>query len=195
MFQKKYLCFLFFLVMVSTSCYSQEKPSEKPLMFHSINQVGLLDGSTGTYFQMQSVNGFQYKKWFAGIGAGLDYYRYRSFPLFADVRRQFGNPNKSFFIYADAGVHFIWVRTQDKKAYYFNADDQFINGFYCDAGLGYQLKLKTGSALLFSAGFSYKKVTEKLTNLQNFTNLIPAPNTDWYDYYLNRLTLKIGFQL
>ena len=194
MFQKKYLCFLFLLGMVSTSCYSQEKPSEKPLMFHSINQVGLLDGSTGTYFQMQSVNGFQFKKWFAGIGAGLDYYRYRGFPLFVDVRRQFGNPNKSLFMYADAGVHFIWVRTQDKKAYFFNAaDDRFSNGFYCDAGLGYQLKLKTGSALLFSAGFSYKKVTEKLTYSTYYTD--HPTNTDRYDYYLNRLTIKIGFQL
>ena len=194
MIQHKFLCCLFLLAIAGTVCFSQAKHSKNSPEFHSINQVGLLEGSTGSFFQLQTIGGIEYKKWFAGLGAGLDYYRYRGFPVFVDLRRHFGNSVRSFFIYADAGVHFIWVRDQDKKVSYSNQDDRFSNGFYSDAGLGYQLRLKTGPALLFSAGFSYKKITETWTTPYYLT-ADSKPETQHYDYYLNRLTIKIGFQL
>ncbi len=59
---------------------------KKVYQFHSINSLGLINGNNGVSAAMQTVNGFTKGPWFAGIGLGLDYYQYRTVPVFADVR-------------------------------------------------------------------------------------------------------------
>ena len=76
----------------------------KKAVFHSLQQVGLINGRGAVSASLQSINGFEAGDWFAGIGLGLDFYRYRSVPLFADVKRYFkiANGNR-LFIYGDGG--------------------------------------------------------------------------------------------
>src|ERR1700712_5956221 len=97
-----FICLLTGLVFFAHA----QKKSTTPWNFHSINNIGLLEGQTGSSFQIQTVNGAQYKSWFAGIGLGLDYYRYRTVPLFLDLRKEFGKSSNRLFLYADMGVSF-----------------------------------------------------------------------------------------
>jgi hypothetical protein len=89
---KYYFTILGFLV-ISSICHAQKNAAWQ---FHSINQLGLLEGQIGSAFQIQTINGAQYKSWFGGIGIGLDYYRFRSIPLFLDFRKDFGKKISSF---------------------------------------------------------------------------------------------------
>ncbi len=87
----KSILLLILAVCLSVIVSAQQKTGTGNWQFHSINNIGLLEGQTGSAFQLQSINGMQYKSWYAGIGLGLDFYRYRTIPLFIDFRKEFGS--------------------------------------------------------------------------------------------------------
>ena len=186
------------LLSVMTICFSalfaQQERISRPLRFQSINNIGLLEGQAGSAFQLQTVNGAQYKSWFAGVGIGLDYYRYRTIPLFLDVRKEFGKRSNKLFIYADAGMNLYWERDKDVKQ--FPVDDKIKNGFYGEAGVGYKWKLNQRINLLFNAGYSYKNITEEGTYLyMNPILAVMSYPVEKINNNLNRLVLKVGIEL
>lgn len=199
--QVRYTLLLLLMVIIARQGWAQQSAHDKAMSFHSINSIGLLkDGASGAA-QLQTINGIRYKSWFAGIGLGLDYYRYRSIPLFADIRKTFGKKDNKPFVYTDAGVNFYWQRDNDDKA--FQLDDRFKNGFYAEAGLGYSIKLTEKLHLQFSGGFSYKELAEQGRSLIYYTDIPinvdpyiytnpPGGNLSTVKYRFRRLVLKAG---
>jgi hypothetical protein len=194
MFKQKNAIALIILIFISANISAQQATAIKLLQFHSINNIGLLEGQTGSAFQLQTINGVQYKSWFTGVGLGLDYYRYRTIPLFIDVRKEFGKTKSKFFMYADGGINFGWPTEKQKMQYV--VSDKFGTGFYYDAGAGYKIFINKKNGLLLSAGYAFKKVQE--TTQQYYFNpggLEPLnPATQKYVYSLNRFTFKIGWE-
>jgi hypothetical protein len=192
-FQKSFLILLFCVTYFAVS--AQEKKQTTKWQFHSLNNLGLLEGQTGSSFQLQSINGAQYQSWFAGIGVGLDYYRYRTIPLFLDIRKEFGKKAGKPFIYMDGGINFSWVTDSQKNVY--GADDHFKNGFYTDLGAGYKINLGNRNALLISLGYSNKKLTETYSTYYptyyDFYGLTNNPSSTKINYSLNRLSIKLGW--
>jgi hypothetical protein len=193
---------IFLLIGLATifsgDCFAQQKTANQKIQFHSFNSVGLIEGEAGSAFQPQTINGFQYKSWFYGIGVGLDYYRLRTIPLFADMRKEFGKNGNKFFVYADAGMNFYWKEDKDAKQFYIN--DKFKNGFYGEAGFGYKFRLDSKTGVFISGGYSYKKLTETGSN-GYFDPGWPITGINGYDYpperinyNLNRLVLKAGIE-
>lgn len=173
----------------------QQKQSAAQWVFHSVNNIGLLEGEAGSSFQIQTINGAQYKSWFGGIGLGLDYYRYRTIPLFLDIRKEFGNGSNKLFLYSDMGVNFCWLTDNQKMNYYL--DDQFKNGMYADFGAGYKIGLGKSDHdhLLLSLGYSFKKLKETYDAPEYFYPPAAGPaSKDEINYSLNRLSIKIGWE-
>ena len=177
-----------------SALFAQQKIISRPFRFHSINNVVLLEGQAGSALQLPTINGAQYKSWFAGVGIGLDYYRYRTIPLFLDVRKEFGKRSNKLFIYEDAGMNFYWER--DTYAKQFPVDDKFKNGFYGETGVGYKLKLNQRINLLFNAGYSYKNITEEGTYPYMYPILAGMEYpVEKINYNLNRFVLQVGIEL
>ena len=108
--------------------------------------------------QLQTVQGIRYGKWFAGIGAGLDYYHMRTIPLFLDIRREFFNKKNAPFLYADGGYNFAWARDRDKSEW---SNISFDGGLFYDVGLGYRIGTASKqNGFLISAGYSFKYLRE-----------------------------------
>jgi hypothetical protein len=187
------LCIM--LIMIVGIVSAQQNNSVRPWQFHSINNVGLLEGETGSAFQLQTINGVNYKSWFAGIGVGLDFYRLRTIPLFADFRKEFGKGNNKVFVYSDVGINFSWVTDQQKTINVEN--DKFHNGFYGDWGLGYKVMVNRKNNLLLSLGYSYKRTVETYDQIY-YPTFLPGPmegdQEQKINYSLNRLTIKIGWE-
>jgi hypothetical protein len=181
---------VFLLVILSNDGYSQEKQSAGKWRFVSINQAGLLQGENGSAFLLQTINGFEKKHFFAGIGTGLDFYRFTSIPLFADVRKYFGN-KRQFFIYADGGFNFTWEKKDGNPNY----TSKWKAGFYGDGGIGCLIRAANGTGILISTGYSYKRVTD--IQQQNYcpSSSGPCNIVDNYIYDFNRLAIKIGVEL
>src|SRR5688572_12217556 len=168
---------------------SKVKPVKKSCScaFSSINQAGPLLGERGASFQVQTINGVRYKTWFAGLGAGIDYYAYKGYPVFIDVRKDIFNKRFTPFLYADGGIHFADVNNKKEDEF----ETIFNNGFYYDIGGGYKTGFSKKGGILISGGFSYKYVTRRLTSKAcGVAGCSYSSNI--YTNYLNRFSLKLG---
>ena len=189
---------IFALTGMVTFSSAQKNSSDGKWQFHSVNNLGLLEGETGSAFQLQTINGAQYKSWFTGVGIGLDFYRLRTIPLFVDIRKEFGKSSNKLFVYSDMGINFSWVTDQQKTSNVEN--DKFGNGFYGDWGLGYKVLVAKKNNLLLSLGYSYKKTVETYDPLYYLTGIYytqgsePNDQLQKINYSLNRLSIKIGWE-
>jgi len=181
-------------IFLSLSLFSLSQKND--CRFRSVNSLALLNGSNEVSAGLQSVNGFQKKNWFVGVGVGLDYYVHRSVPLFADVRYEFGKGKNKFFAYADGGINFEWVEDPSVNGPIFiweptTNSNEFHNGIYTDAGLGYMVGMKKAGDLVLSLGYTHKSVkrTETYQDWRTQEWL-----TDHYHYKLNRIAVKVGWR-
>ena len=181
---------IFISCLVPASAQQNEKRSCN-CGFQTMLNAGVMEGQSGGDFFIQSVNGFQYKGWFAGIGAGLDYYKFRSIPLFLDIRKDILRKNVSPFIYADGGISFPW--SKDNETYFWEAE--MSRGLYYDAGIGINFAAGKKQGLQASLGYSYKYTKETATwPMQCLT--FPCPQyKQSRSYDLSRLALKIGWRI
>lgn len=188
---KKIIASAITVLFSCTQIVAQHETPGNKWKFNSVNQAGLLQGESQAAFNLQSVNGLRRGNFFGGVGTGLDYYKYRSIPLFAEGRKYFGNTASQFFIYGDAGTNFVW---QEKSMSVYDAKQMYRPGFYGGAGIGYKAGLKNGMGITLSAGYTYKKIIE----VQDEVNFCPfvgpcitSPET--YRYNLNRILFQIGW--
>lgn len=179
--------------LTSAQEIKQEQPGKKgcSCSFSSIGQVGLLSGSAGLAPLLQSVNGIRYKTWFAGVGVGIDGYKKGSFPFFLDVRKYFFETPATPFIYGDAGIHMPAKRIVSEDQWY---ENEYANGFYSDAGIGYKFGSSRKSGVVVSAGYSYKRMERVYRSKLNPCDYCYA-NQFTYTSYLHRLSIKLGWQL
>ncbi|HEV3412518.1 MAG TPA: hypothetical protein VG101_08565 [Puia sp.] len=134
-----------------------------PLKFRSTEWLGLSNGQAGSGFQLQTVNGVAKGPWFAGVGAGIDYYRFRSVPLFLSVTRDIALGKKDWlFVYVDGGKNVAWYTPPAVSADSY-LSDVFQGGVYWSGGLGYLWKLgeHSSKAIQFSAGYTMKRLSEE----------------------------------
>ena len=181
------------LLPVTLVSFGQKKNAA--YKFHSINNISLVNGDNEVSAGLQSINGFQKGNLFAGVGTGLDYYLYRTIPLFADFRYQFGKTKNKFFAYADGGVNFEWVEDVYGPPIMDWAVapsvSKFHNGFYTDLGLGYMVGTKKGGGLVLSLGHSYKSLEKTVSYMDWRTQ---ETISDIYHYDFNRIVLKVGWK-
>ena len=141
-----------------------------------------------------SVEDSQINSFLRGAGVGLDPYRFHSIPVFADLRYNFGRM-KTGFLYAHTGYNFTYNHKESEMWIWGNkTTDKSEGGFYLDAGIGYRLHLKGWHRLLFSAGFSHKRIN----NLIGYTYpcLFPPCPEDIYrnQYNLGRIIAKFSWE-
>ena len=183
---------LLILLLFPVSVYSQQ--SACPCRFQGILSAGLAAGESAAKPVVQFSGGLTNKFFFAGAGVGLDPYRFHSIPVFADLRYNFGRM-KTGFLYAHTGYNFTYNHKESEMWIWGNkTTDKSEGGFYLDAGIGYRLHLKGWHRLLFSAGFSHKRIN----NLIGYTYpcLFPPCPEDIYrnQYNLGRIIAKFSWE-
>jgi hypothetical protein len=185
---KKIAGFIIFQLFLLPALYAQVK-------FQSVSNVGLLNGSAGASLLLETTAGVSYKNSFAGVGVGLDHYRFRSVPLFIALRQALRNGKRSFFVYGNAGYNFDWLTEENEKRYnnvFINND--YTGGVYYDAGIGYSIGFQKADALLLSVGFSYKEVENKSGNGDCPVSGPCFNNVETYKYKMPRLVFKAGWR-
>jgi hypothetical protein len=167
--------------------------------FRSDNYLGTAIGQLGSYGQVETVNGLYKGPWFVGLGTGMDFYRFRTVPLYLSVTRDlFGAAKKSgFFLNLNGGITLPWGI--DHPLPFDVVSSTFSPTVLWSGGLGYRQKLsaKTDKALLFTASYEVKNLTEHQTGAICYacTNQEPqTPQTYEYDYVNRVFLLSVGFQ-
>jgi len=161
-------------------------------IFSSQISTGLVEGEQGPGLHVELLNGIRYKTWFAGIGTGLDYYYYRSIPVYFSGIKYLSPRNHSFFIQGDVGLNFAW---EDEAINTWNeVSHEFKPGLYWNGMLGFATGLDRKNAFSFGLGYSYKSFKEIKEMVVMCFNP-PCENTfETYQYNLKRLTLRLGWQ-
>jgi hypothetical protein len=180
--RKLFLIFIFF-------CSGNHVIAQKKLKFSSQNYAGILEGSSGSALQLHSINGISYKTWFAGLGAGLDYYYHRSIPLFISVSKSLSGSKLPLYFTGDLGVNLPWTSNE----IYFNTPGKYHSGLYAGTGLGYKFSMRNSNALLLNLGYNYKRLSETREVIVNCF-IPPCPDyTEAYNYKLKRLSVRVGW--
>lgn len=180
-----------FFVLVALASRAQERARVR---FTNTTQFGVVNGGAGGELVLQTINGISYKTFSIGGGIGIDYYYRRSVPVFIDLRKNLFNRKQSPFVYADLGTNFAWIKNTAQE---FNEPSTYSGGFYFDAGAGYTLPLKKMASLVFSAGYSEKKLTEKSPFYYYEPWWGTPANTNSFsitNYTFRRLSVKAGLR-
>lgn len=182
----------FILLLLLAFCVGTTSAQTKP-GFRSQNYLGLIEGRAGSAFQFQTINGVQYGTWFGGLGAGLDWYLYRSMPVFLSLNKDFKAGNRTFFLSLDGGTNFAWEKRKSEWGEF--EASKFYPRFYGGMGIGYKAGLKNNKdAVIFSLGYSYKQLRERQTKYAYCYNPPCQITYEYYDYKTNRVSLRLGWQ-
>jgi hypothetical protein len=180
-----------FLLLFFVSAQGQN--IKEKIRFSSLNEVGLLTGSNGDAFLAQTINGVKKGNWFAGLGAGLDFYKNKSVPLFLDLRRDLCGKVNTPFVFAEAGINLLTMNFIQKEQSGLTSSSP---GLFYAAGIGWKLRMKHERALLLSAGYSLKQVKQKSRSWWAAPTIeMQEENYDQYNFLYRRFELKMGIQL
>jgi hypothetical protein len=169
-----------------------------PVRFRSTEWLGFSTGQAGSAFQLQTVNGVAKGPWFAGVGVGLDYYRFRSVPLFLSVTRDIALGKRDWLLlYVDGGSNIAWY-TPSATGVDAYLTDAFHGGFYWSSGLGYVWKFgeNADKAVQFTAGYTAKRLSEEQTGACPIGVLcVPGyQSAITYKYLLQAFHVMAGFR-
>lgn len=176
------------LLLLPVISFSQKQAAGK-IKPHTVLSSGMIAGQTGVKPLFQLSGGIGHDRFFTGIGAGYDAYKFNTVPVFADWRINFGN-KKVVFVYAHAGYNFPAGNQEEDEA--FKISEQTKGGFYMDGGIGYRLP-GILHRFSFSAGYSQKNVVQKKT--YSFCGFVDCDQfTYTYRYNSGRIMIKAGWE-
>lgn len=190
-FKPKHMKTKYILLIIAVSCSGLFLNAQDKWKFASQHYAGITEGESGTGFQLQTINGFRYKTWFAGVGTGLDYYFLRSIPLFLSVNKMLPITKLPFYVNADAGINFPWSRN---GTYFPEQQLTYSPSLYWAGGLGYRIRAgKENQGFLINLGYSYKHLFQEYESVSPCL-IPPCPvSKEQYDYRLRRVTIKVGW--
>ncbi len=144
--------------------------------------------------------------WQLGLGGGMDYYRYRSVPVYLQARRQFGKTKMKPFAFASGGLN-VDALTESEKASSdpiitlaiwrenlpANAAHHYDPGWYAEAGAGYAFLNKKQHGLMLSASW-VQKTTKEWYETTTWAGYVSQPSQESTMHYFNRLVFRVAWQ-
>ncbi len=160
-------------------------------------QTALLNGENQVNAQILFTGGYLQNGYYIGLGTGFDYYKYRTVPVFIDIKKYFGNGDRQFFIYANGGVNIAWPTTTQRQQsgwWGWNNLSQFKNGIYSDIGFGYNLFNSKKRGFFTAVGFSNKTLSESYDEQIWTGNNQPITSKRNLEYSMNRILIRFGYR-
>lgn len=176
-----------FFLMISVVGISQTKLKWKLRAMPELGlQIGSIAPSGDTRLNLLA----EKKSWMLGIGGGIDFYRFQSYPIYVQARRVFTVGKWKPFAYTSVGHNIKWGSIGA-----FSSTYKYGGGLYAEAGAGLVATIKKKDRLYFSAGFVQKTVSQQYDSfywlgIQN--QLRPVTTTNVYT--MNRLVMRVAFK-
>ena len=80
-----------------------------------IPELGYISGTNGPSGDIRLQGGMQKNGWNIGLGTGVDYYRFTSFPIYAQGRKFIGKKKGKPFVLTSMGVNLPSVQTKQRN--------------------------------------------------------------------------------
>lgn len=189
-----------FLLGVGNIAFSQAKKTA----YFIQPEAALLNGDRSASAQVKLIGGFEKNKWGFALGAGVDYYKIRTAPVFL-TSHYYLNNTKRLSAYASAGINIAWAlenqyTNHSGNSWWPNNKGSFSNGLYGDVGIRYAVSKKATKGFNIGIGFSVKTIAEHFTENVFIPSPGPGPvppiNVDrTFNYQFNRISLSISYKL
>ncbi|MFC2098447.1 hypothetical protein ACFLSP_01745 [Bacteroidota bacterium] len=148
--------------------------------------LGALIGSgndNNAIFSLQMVNGYKFgKRYYPGIGVGLEFYEQAVVPVFADFTYLLGTHRVNPFIRGSLGYSIPLEDPEDQWGSTTNNN----GGFLYSAGLGTSIRTGSSSALVLSLVYRFQSLKSVYT--EEWSNEVLN-----IEKQFNRIALRIGF--
>lgn len=159
----KQLIVLFIIKILLCSNFVLAQKSSNP-NFVVTPEINLLNGADHISSSINLKAGIIKCNTQYSIGAGIDYYGYRTVPLVVDVKQFLGSKKNKPFIYAGAGYNVTWLLDDQKRTNFFwglpPSIADYSNGFTYHYGIGYGFLNKSKKGLLVNIGINSKSLKE-----------------------------------
>jgi hypothetical protein len=189
----RYFLVCVFMLSINWLVAQEEKEDLTKPGFHAAIDIGYSAGESGVFPSYQAISGVHYKKWIVGLGAGFDAYRYKSFPVFISAKNTFGK-KQGWFGYVNGGYNIPAKTNKGEAGDNFKTTDRFVGGFYMDAGVGIRFKLGQNNNLLFSSGYSYKRIKSIIGYTYPCLTTPCNEEVYHYQYGLGRIVTRVGWE-
>lgn len=195
----KRIYFSFFCLVIGLTVQAQQVKQKEGWSVSA--EAALLNGDNHVNGQLLLTTGYEFKGWLIGTGSGFDYYKYRTVPVFLDVKKYFGKGNRQLFVYAKGGTDIAWPTGNQKNlrtgggwwGWSSPSGSMFKNGVYTDLGFGYTLFNSKHRGFFTALGYSTKTMTEIYEEqVWNGVTTIPVKRT--LDYTMNRIVFRMGYK-
>lgn len=142
--------------------------------------------------------------WSTGVGAAIDWYRFRSVPVYLQARKTFGQRRHKPFAIASAGVNLPAVKTENNDVgiwtgrwdmvFWSPIPSHYGAGMYAEAGAGYGFFNKKQRGLTITLTWVYKSQDEWYeTDAPSYANSTLKDRTTT-TYFMNRTALRVGWK-
>jgi hypothetical protein len=173
--------------------------------FTGMADAGIVWGSYEPSGDIRLRGGLQRGAWSLTAGSGLDYYRFRSVPVFAGGQYFLGSSRSKPFVYAHGGVNLPALQ-EDEKGYsistppmvwiapWMMVPNTYKAGYYADLGAGYAWLGKKGHGVNVSFGYTAKSTVEEVLASAYGGPGISTTYTEKFTYNMNRFALRVGYK-
>ena len=183
----------FFLAMLGSNPVKAQQKHWKPWL---VPEAGILVGSYTLDRDFRLNTGIEKKGIMLGMGAAVDYYRFKSYPVYFQARKTFEFRKVNLFVMSSLGYNFksgtvaefSWWggRTITK---------QYSGGVYGEIGGGNIIRIRKKERLQLSVSWVKKAVDESFqSDIWNPVNQSPRTITNLNRYTMNRTALRIGWK-
>ena len=139
--------------------FSNTKAQVKALKPWLMPEIGVQIGATEPSGDLRLQGGLKRQNWYYGLGAAIDFYRFRSYPVYLQVQRVFSFRGTSPFLTASAGYNFkkasdtvpTWIGSRVYER---------TGGYYAELGGGFIFKIAKKERLQLSVVKNIKQVKE-----------------------------------
>jgi hypothetical protein len=192
---KRILLLIFCLNLLPFYIFAQQK--WKPGF---VAEAGFLAGSYEPSADLRAQFFINKNGWQLGAGSGLDYYRFRSVPVYAQGRKYFGTKKSKPFVLASAGANIPALTDLEKSnasgsiMWWNNPPSSYSAGFYAEAGGGYAFLNTKGRGISLSLSYVMKSMTESYTTSYWLGFAESRVSEEKIVYYMNRLAFRVGYK-
>lgn len=181
------------ILLLSSTIHAQKNSK---LNFVITPEFQLLNGASKVSTSIHLRAGISKANNQLNIGAGIDYYGYRTVPIGFDFKHFFGVQKNKPFVYAGAGYNVAWLLDEQKKHYWIfgvpSTVADYNSGFTYHFGMGYGFLTHNKKGLQLSIGINSKSLKESyFESVFDGTRatIFPVNNT----YTLSRLAIGIAY--
>lgn len=195
---KKFITLVVAICLAGSITQAQEtylpvERASKKIQFSSIQQVSVIANEEQTVPGFQVIVGAKYKRYFLGVGIGVDPYFATSFPKFIDARYTYFDQRFSSYVYGDLGMNKITNAGNRYPATWENGQQAYTlqRGLYYEYGIGIKTRLAGNVFYNCSMGISFK---ESKYNYTYYSWPSQNPLLDRYRNVASRFVIKMGIQ-